>query len=118
MSSHSAAGAGVNLNDNGIKWSSETMGEREQSTTESKKRELLIRKQHERERMQIEEREEQKGENWPQHQEAITGPSPRVCNHYQRHCRVRSLVAHNSIHAITATTIPEHVIMKRLRLVM
>ena len=63
--------------------------EREQFGKEIERKEQLIREQRARERREREERELQEAENWPQEQEAITARSQWLCEHYQRHCRVR-----------------------------
>ena len=63
--------------------------EREQFGREIERKEQLIREQRARERREREERELQEAENWPQQQEAITARSQWLCEHYQRHCRVR-----------------------------
>ena len=51
---------------------------------ERKEREIRARKKREREA-----RELQEASGWPQQQEPITGQSQWLCEHYQRHCRVR-----------------------------
>ena len=63
--------------------------EREQFGREIERKEQLIREQRARERREREERELREAENWPQEQEAITARSQWLCEHYQRHCRVR-----------------------------
>ena len=63
--------------------------EREQFGREIERKEQLIREQRERERREREERELQEAERWPQQQEAIAARSQWLCEHYQRHCRVR-----------------------------
>ena len=63
--------------------------EREQFGREIERKEQLIREQRARERREREEREIQEAERWPQQQEAITARSQWLCEHYQRHCRVR-----------------------------
>ena len=63
--------------------------EREQFGQEIERKEQLIREQRARERREREERELREAENWPQQQEAITARSQWLCEHYQRHCRVR-----------------------------
>ena len=63
--------------------------EREQFGREIEREEQLIRQQRARERREREERELREAENWPQQQEAITARSQWLCEHYQRHCRVR-----------------------------
>ena len=63
--------------------------EREQFGKEIERKEQLIREQRARERREREERELREAENWPQEQEAITARSQWLCEHYQRHCRVR-----------------------------
>jgi len=62
---------------------------REQFGREIERKEQLIREQRARERREREERELREAENWPQQQEAITARSQWLCEHYQRHCRVR-----------------------------
>ena len=69
-----------------ILWDREEHG---QFGREEEKKEQLIREQSTRERREREERELQEAENWPQQPEAITGRSHWLCEHYQRHCRVR-----------------------------
>ena len=63
--------------------------EREQFGREIERKEQLIREQRARERREREERELREAENWPQQQEAINARSQWLCEHYQRHCRVR-----------------------------
>ena len=63
--------------------------EREQFGREIERKEQLIREQRARERRTREERELREAENWPQQQEAINARSQWLCEHYQRHCRVR-----------------------------
>ena len=63
--------------------------EREQFGKEIERKEQLIREQRARERREREERELREAENWPQQQEAINARSQWLCEHYQRHCRVR-----------------------------
>ena len=63
--------------------------EREQFGREIERKEQLIREQRARERREREERELREAENWPQEQEAINARSQWLCEHYQRHCRVR-----------------------------
>ena len=63
--------------------------EREQFGKEIERKEQLIREQRARERREREEKELRKAENWPQEQEAISARSQWLCEHYQRHCRVR-----------------------------
>ena len=63
--------------------------EREQFGREIERKEQLIREQRARERREREERELREAENWPQQQEAISARSQWLCEHYQRHCRVR-----------------------------
>ena len=66
-----------------------TFEEREQFGREIERKEQFIREQRARERRAREERELREAENWPQQQEAITARSQWLCEHYQRHCRVR-----------------------------
>ena len=63
--------------------------EREQFGREIKRKEQLIREQRAKEKRDREERELREAENWPQQQEAIAARSQWLCEHYQRHCRVR-----------------------------
>ena len=63
--------------------------EREQFGREIERKEQLIREHRARERREREERELREAENWPQQQEAINARSQWLCEHYQRHCRVR-----------------------------
>ncbi|XP_068700122.1 uncharacterized protein [Montipora foliosa] len=63
--------------------------EREQFEREIERKERMIRERRERERREREEREIQEAEQWPQQQEAVSARSPWLCEHYQRHCRVR-----------------------------
>ncbi|XP_068700087.1 uncharacterized protein [Montipora foliosa] len=63
--------------------------EREQFEREIGRKERMIRERRERERREREEREIQEAERWPQQQEAVSVRSPWLCEHYQRHCRVR-----------------------------
>ena len=63
--------------------------ERKQFEREIKRKERMIRERRERERREREEREIQEAEQWPQQQEAVSARSPWLCEHYQRHCRVR-----------------------------
>ena len=63
--------------------------ELEQFGREIERKEQLIREQRARERRAREERELREAENWPQQQEAITARSQWLCEHFQRHCRVR-----------------------------
>ncbi|XP_068755985.1 serine-rich adhesin for platelets-like [Montipora capricornis] len=63
--------------------------EREQFQQEKERKERMIRERQERERWEREEREMQEAEQWPQQQEAVSALSPWLCEHYQRHCRVR-----------------------------
>ena len=63
--------------------------EREQFGREIKRKEQLIREQRAKEKREREERELREAENWPQQQEAINARSQWLCEHYQRHCRVR-----------------------------
>ena len=63
--------------------------EREQFGREIERKEQLIREQRARERREREERELRESEHWPAQQEAINARSQWLCEHYQRHCRVR-----------------------------
>ena len=64
-------------------------GEREQFGMGIERKEQLKREERARERREREERELRETENWPQQQETITARSQWLCEHYQRHCRVR-----------------------------
>ena len=63
--------------------------ERELFARQIETREQMIREQRERERREREGREVEQAERWPQQQDAIFAPSPWLCNHYMRYCRVR-----------------------------
>ena len=63
--------------------------EREQFGREIERKEQLIREQRAKEKREREERELREAENWPHQQEAITARSQWLCEHYQRHCKVR-----------------------------
>ena len=68
------------------------LGEREeweQFEREMERKERMNRERRETERREREEREIQEAEQWPQQQEAVSARSPWLCEHYQRHCRVR-----------------------------
>ena len=66
-----------------VLWEREEHG---QFGREEERKVQLIREQIAQERCEIESRE---AENLPQQLEAITGRSQWLCEHYQRHCRVR-----------------------------
>ena len=63
--------------------------EREEFGREIERKEQQIREQRARERREREAREMMEAERWPQQQDAITPRSQWLCEHYQRHCRVR-----------------------------
>ena len=63
--------------------------EREQFGREIERKEQEIRQQRARKKREREAREQEEASRWPQQQEAITGCSQWLCEHYQRHCRVR-----------------------------
>lgn len=63
--------------------------EREQFGREIAGKERKIREQRARKKREREAREIEEASRWPQQQEAITGRSQWLCEHYQRHCRVR-----------------------------
>ena len=63
--------------------------EREQVRREIERKRQEIREQIERKRGAREAMEQEEASWWPQQQEAITGCSQWLCEHYQRHCRVR-----------------------------
>ena len=63
--------------------------EREQFGKEIERKEREIREQRARKKREREAREQEEASRWPQQQEAITGRSQWLCEHYQRHCRVR-----------------------------
>ncbi|XP_078373011.1 uncharacterized protein LOC144656638 [Oculina patagonica] len=63
--------------------------EREEFGREIERKEREIREQRARKRREREARELEEASRWPQEQEAITGRSQWLCEHYQRHCRVR-----------------------------
>ena len=63
--------------------------EREQFGREIERKEREIREQRARKKREREAREQEEASRWPQQQEAITGRSQWLCEHYQRHCRVR-----------------------------
>ncbi|KAJ7393170.1 hypothetical protein OS493_006136 [Desmophyllum pertusum] len=63
--------------------------ERELFGREIEKKEREIRELRARERREREARELEEANRWPQEQEAITGRSQWLCEHYQRHHRVR-----------------------------
>ena len=48
-----------------------------------------IREQRALKKREREAREQEEASRWPQQQEAITARSQWLCEHYQRHCRVR-----------------------------
>ena len=63
--------------------------EREQFGREIERKEREIREQRARKKREREAREQEEASRWPEQQEAITGRSQWLCEHYQRHCRVR-----------------------------
>ena len=63
--------------------------EREQFGREIERKEREIRERRARKKREREAREQEEASRWPQQQEAITGRSQWLCEHYQRHCRVR-----------------------------
>ena len=63
--------------------------EREEFGREIERKEREIREQRARKRREREARELEEASRWPQQQEQITGRSQWLCEHYQRHCRVR-----------------------------
>jgi len=63
--------------------------EREQFGKEIERKEREIRERRARKKREREAREQEEASRWPQQQEAITGGSLWLCEHYQRHCRVR-----------------------------
>ena len=63
--------------------------EREEFGREIERKEQQIRERRARERREREAREMMEAERWPQQQDAITPRSQWLCEHYQRHCRVR-----------------------------
>ena len=63
--------------------------EREQFGREIERKEQEIRERRARKKREREAREQEEASRWPQQQEAITGRSQWLCEHYQRHCRVR-----------------------------
>ena len=63
--------------------------EREEFGREIERKEREIREQRARKRREREAWELEEASRWPQQQEQITGRSQWLCEHYQRHCRVR-----------------------------
>ena len=63
--------------------------EREEFGREIERKEREIRAELARKKREREARELQEASGWPQQQEPITGQSQWLCEHYQRHCRVR-----------------------------
>ena len=63
--------------------------EREERGREIERKEREMREQRARKRREGEARELEKASRWPQQQEPINGRSQWLCEHYQRHCRVR-----------------------------
>ena len=63
--------------------------EREEFGREIERKEREIRAERARKKREREARELQEASGWPQQQEPITGQSQWLCEHYQRHCRVR-----------------------------
>ncbi|XP_022791407.1 uncharacterized protein LOC111330747 [Stylophora pistillata] len=63
--------------------------EREQFGREIERKEREIRAERARKKREREARELEEARGWPQQQEPVTGQSLWLCEHYQRHCRVR-----------------------------
>ena len=63
--------------------------EREEFDQEIERRERKIRAERARKEKEREARELEVARGWPQQQEPVTGQSLWLCEHYQRHCRVR-----------------------------
>ena len=63
--------------------------ELEQFGREMERKEREVREQRARKKREKEAREQEGASRWPHQQEAITGRSQWLCEHYQRHCRVR-----------------------------
>ena len=63
--------------------------EREEFGREIERKEREIRAERARKKREREARELEEARGWPQQQEPVTGQSLWLCEHYQRHCRVR-----------------------------
>ncbi|PFX25151.1 uncharacterized protein LOC111330749 [Stylophora pistillata] len=63
--------------------------EREEFGREIERKEREIRAERARKKREREARELEETRGWPQQQEPVTGQSLWLCEHYQRHCRVR-----------------------------
>ncbi|WP_330924354.1 CHY zinc finger protein [Candidatus Sororendozoicomonas aggregata] len=63
--------------------------ERKEFDREMARKEREIRAERARKKREAEARELDHAESWPEKQEAITGKSIWLCEHYQRHCRVK-----------------------------
>ncbi|XP_022791383.1 uncharacterized protein LOC111330732 isoform X2 [Stylophora pistillata] len=63
--------------------------EREEFGREIERKEHEIRAERARKKREREARELEEARGWPQQQEPVTGQSLWLCEHYQRHCRVR-----------------------------
>ena len=63
--------------------------EREEFGHEIERKEREIRAERARKKREREARELEEARGWPQQQEPVTGQSLWLCEHYQRHCRVR-----------------------------
>ncbi|XP_022791387.1 uncharacterized protein LOC111330734 [Stylophora pistillata] len=63
--------------------------EREEFGREIERKEYEIRAERARKKREREARELEEARGWPQQQEPVTGQSLWLCEHYQRHCRVR-----------------------------
>ena len=63
--------------------------EREKSQAAIKQYENEVRAERERKKQVSEEKESKYAESWPAKQEAVTGESMWLCEHYQRHCQVK-----------------------------
>ena len=63
--------------------------EREEFGREIERKEREIRAERARKKREREEREQQEASGWPQQQEPIIAQPQWLCEHYQRHCRVR-----------------------------
>ena len=63
--------------------------EREEFKRNIERKEQEIRAERARKKSEREARELQKASRWPQQQEAVTAQPQWLCEHYQRHCRVR-----------------------------
>ena len=63
--------------------------EREEFGREIERKEREIRAERARKKREREARELEEARGWPQQQEPVTGQSLWLCEHYQRHCKVR-----------------------------